>query len=172
MDDHGHSGITLHYGSVDAAYATRLATTPPEQDGPVWMVNVMSYRDRADYADGRVTALSGREADDLYAPLGPLAAVGARVVLFADVDAQFLSDEPRWDRVAVVRYPTRRSFVDMQALPEFADLHVHKDAGMDRTIILGAGRSRRRRCRRTRRTGSTCRTRRRPTTARSWCCTC
>ena len=136
MDDHVHSGITLRYGSIDDTYATRLATTAPEQDGPVWMVNLMSYRDRADYADGRESALTGREADDLYAPLGPLAAVGARVVLFADVDAQFLSDEPRWDRVAVVRYPTRRSFVDMQALPEFADLHVHKEAGMDRTIIL------------------------------------
>ena len=130
------AALTVRYGHIDQEYATRLATTPPELDGPVWMINLMSYRDRAEYADGRPTTLTGREADDLYAPLGPLTAVGARVVLFADVDQQLLGDRPRWDRVAVVRYPTGRSFLQMQALPEFAGLHQHKDAAMAQTIIL------------------------------------
>ena len=35
------------YGQRDAVYATRLATTPPEEDGPVWMVNLMKYREKA-----------------------------------------------------------------------------------------------------------------------------
>jgi len=129
--------ITVRYGSIDSGYATRLATTPPEQDGPVWMVNLMSYRPLAEYADGRATTLTGRDADDEYAPLGPLAAVGAQVVLFADVEDQLLGDAPRWHRVGVVKYPTRRSFIEMQSLPEFAALHDHKDAGMAHTIILG-----------------------------------
>ena len=137
MDAEEHSGITVSYGIIDPGYAARLATTPPDQDGPVWMVNLMSYRERARYADGRETSLTGREADDLYAPLGPLAAVGAEVVLFADVEAQFLQAEPRWDRVAVVKYPARKAFIDMQSLPEFAALHEHKEAGMERTIIAG-----------------------------------
>ena len=135
--DSGSSARTVRYGSIDPQYATRLATTPPERDGPVWMVNLMSYRDRAEYADGRETTLTGRDADDRYAPLGPLAAVGARVVFFAEVESQLLGSDPRWDRVAVVQYPTRRSFIEMQLLPEFAELHEHKDAGMARTIILG-----------------------------------
>lgn len=127
----------LRYGTIDPTYARRLATTPAEEDGPVWMINLMAYRPRADYADGRSAGLTGREADDRYAPLEALAAVGAEVALFADVDDQLLGDAPRWDRVAVVKYPTRRAFIDMQARPEFVEKHAHKEAGMAQTIILG-----------------------------------
>ena len=68
---------TPRYGTVDRDYGMRLATTPPNEDGPVWMVNLMKYREVADYADGRESAISGREADDLYTPRESLAAVGA-----------------------------------------------------------------------------------------------
>lgn len=68
-------------------------------------------------ADGRVSDISGREADDLYSPLDSLAAVGARPVFFGEVDQRLLGDGTEWDRVGVVEYPTRRSFIDMQALP-------------------------------------------------------
>ena len=125
------------YGSVDREYGIRLATTPPEDDGPVWMVNLMKYRDVADYADGRESTISGREADDLYTPLGPLAAVGAEIVFAGEVEQQLLGDAPIWDRVGVVKYPTRRSFIEMQSRPEFQTSHAHKDAGMEQTIVMG-----------------------------------
>jgi len=125
------------YGTIDPGYATRLATTPPADDGPVWMVNLMRYRERAVYADGRRSDISGREADDLYSPVDVLAAIGAEPVFFADVEAQLLGDPPPWERVAVVKYPTRRSFVEMQSRPDFVERHVHKEAGMAATIIMG-----------------------------------
>lgn len=31
------------YGTVDRDYGMKLATTPPEVDGPVWMINLMRY---------------------------------------------------------------------------------------------------------------------------------
>jgi len=129
--------LTARYGTVDRAYGRRLATTPPELDGPVWMINLLAYRAQAEYADGRASSASGREADDAYAPLESLAAVGAEVALFADVDTQLLGDSPRWDRVGVVRYPTRRSFIEMQSRPDFVTQHAHKDAGVSQTIVLG-----------------------------------
>lgn len=125
------------YGTINTDYGMRMATTPPEDDGPVWMVNLMKYREVADYADGRETTISGREADDIYAPLDSLAAVGAAPVFFDDVDQQLLGDETVWDRVAVVKYPTRKSFIDMQSLPSFRESHQHKDAGMEFTIVMG-----------------------------------
>jgi len=128
---------TIRYGEIDPEYLERLVSTPPEDDGPVWMVNLMQYRDVADYADGRESTISGREADDTYAPFGPLAAVGAEIVFVAEVADQLLGDAPKWDRVAVVKYPTRRSFVEMQARPDFRELHEHKDAGMASTIVAG-----------------------------------
>ena len=102
------------------------------------MVNLMQYRDVAEYADGRESTISGREADDMYAPIGPIAAVGAEIVFFAEVADQLLGDAPKWDRVAVVKYPTRRSFVEMQNAADFRELHEHKDAGMEATIVAGA----------------------------------
>lgn len=124
------------YGQVDREYGRRLATTPPDEDGPVWMVNLMSYREQAVY-DGAGSDVTGREADDRYAPVDVLADIGARVAFVADVSDQLLGDSPRWDRVAVVRYPTRRSFIDMQARPDFQEKHVHKEAGMAETIVAG-----------------------------------
>ncbi|MEM8745264.1 MAG: hypothetical protein AAF945_06665 [Actinomycetota bacterium] len=125
------------YGQIDEAYGMRLATTPPDDDGPVWMVNLMKYRERAEYADGRDTELSGREADDEYTPLGPLAAVGAEIVFVGDVADQFLGESPRWDRVAVVKYPTRAAFIAMQRRTDFQEAHQHKEAGMAETFVIG-----------------------------------
>ncbi len=125
------------YGQVDRDYGLRLATTPPDEDGPVWMVNLMKYREVAEYADGRASGISGREADDLYAPLGPLAAIGAEIVFVGDVEQQLLGDDTVWDRIGVVKYPTRKAFIDMQSRADFQEQHHHKDAGMASTIVMG-----------------------------------
>ena len=125
------------YGLVDREYGIRLATTSPSDDGPVWMVNLMKYREVADYVDGRKTTISGQEADDLYSPIDSLTAVGAEIVFLGDVDQQLLGDNTVWDRIAVVKYPTRRSFIEMQSRSEFQESHKHKDAGMDKSIVMG-----------------------------------
>jgi hypothetical protein len=131
------AGDETEFGQIDASYGRTLATTPPEDDGPVWMVNLMKYRDVAVYTDGRPSTISGREADDRYAPLSVLADLGAEVVFFGDVEHQLVGDEPTWDRIGVVKYPTRRSFLEMQSRPDFMELYAHKEAGMESTIIIG-----------------------------------
>ena len=125
------------YGKVDHEYGMRLATTAPDDDGPVWMINLMAYKEQAEYEDGRETSLTGREADDEYTPYGPLAAVGAEIVFAADVEDQYIGDTPKWDRIAIVKYPTRRSFIEMQQRPDFQKAHEHKEAGMSETIVIG-----------------------------------
>ncbi len=125
------------YGTVDRDYGMRLATTPPGEDGPIWMVNLMKYHEVARYGDEASGSVSGREADDRYSPIDVLADIGAEPVFFADVDTQLLGDAPRWDRVGVVKYPTRRSFIEMQSRPDFEAKHVHKEAGMEATIVSG-----------------------------------
>ncbi len=128
---------TIRYGTPNVEYARKMANTAPDDDGPVWMVNLMKYREVAEYADGRQSTISGRKADDAYSPMESLAAIGAELVFVGDVDQQLLGDEPTWDRIAVVKYATRKSFIDMQSLPSFQKSHHHKDAGMEATIIMG-----------------------------------
>ena len=73
------------YGTIDHEYGHKLATTDPADDGPVWMVNLMKYKEVADYGDGADSGRSGRDADDEYTPTGPLKAVGAEIVYVAEV---------------------------------------------------------------------------------------
>jgi hypothetical protein len=125
-------------GTVDYAYAGQMATTPPEDDGPVWMVNFMRYKERADYGEAGDSGISGREADDRYAPVGVLRSIGADIAYFGDVIGPDAGTDPEWHRMAVVRYPTRKSFIDMQSRADFKEKAVHKEAGMDVTIIMCA----------------------------------
>src|SRR4051812_24955509 len=97
------------------------------------MLNLMKYRAAADYGAGGEDAVSGREADDRYAPVDVLTSIGAAVCFVADV----VHGSEDWDRIGVVRYPTRRSFIEMQSRDDFQEKHVHKEAGMDHTIVMG-----------------------------------
>ena len=45
-------------------------------------------------------------------------------------------DGTPWDRVGIVRYPSRRAFLAMQQRDDFKQKHVHKDAGMEFTIVM------------------------------------
>lgn len=122
------------YGTIDKQYAITLATHEPESDGPIYMVNLMKYRAVAAYGDGSQGVASGREADDKYNPSSVLNKIGADMLFVGDVVSTDFGVGD-WDRIAVVRYPTRRSFVEMQQRKDFAEKHVHKAAGMERTII-------------------------------------
>jgi len=127
---------TITYGNVDEEYAAKLAEIAPELDGPVWMVNLMKYRDMAVYEDGRESTITGAEADALYAPFEIFRELGASLVLYAEVEATLLGDGQDWDAVAVVNYPSRQAFLAMQERPDYLDRHAHKAAGMERTIIM------------------------------------
>jgi lysophospholipid acyltransferase (LPLAT)-like uncharacterized protein len=95
----------------------------------------MKYHEVAQYSSSDAPQVSGREADDKYNPASILNKIGADIVFVADVTKNHIGDED-WDRIAIVRYPTRKSFIDMQQRKDFADKHEHKAAGMKRTTIV------------------------------------
>jgi hypothetical protein len=121
------------YGTINRDYGIQMVKTDPEVDTGIYMLNFMKYRETAIYAEGAEEGVSGREADDRYAPIDVLAAIGAHMCFLADVETA--SED--WDRIAVVRYASRRSFVEMQNRDDFRKKHVHKEAGMDHTTIMG-----------------------------------
>lgn len=125
------------YGTIDTEYGFFLATRPPEEDGPIYMVNLMKYHTVAQYSDGDgvESTISGKEADDRYNPTSILNKIGADVVFYGDVASNNKGTED-WDRIGIVRYATRKSFIDMQSRPDFGEKHVHKAAGMERTTLV------------------------------------
>ncbi|MEN9746909.1 MAG: hypothetical protein RL729_1381 [Actinomycetota bacterium] len=135
MSEEKTPNLKHKYGRIDLDYAAKLATTPPEQDGPIFMVNLMKYHEVAQYSSADAPQVSGREADDKYNPASILNKIGADIVFVADVTKNHIGDED-WDRIAIVRYATRKSFIDMQQRKDFAEKHEHKAAGMKRTTIV------------------------------------
>jgi hypothetical protein len=125
------------YGTIDKDYGMFLATRPPEEDGPIYMVNLMKYHEVAQYSEDGVVdqPISGKEADDRYNPSTVLNKIGANVVFYGDVVSNNFGTED-WDRIGIVRYATRKSFIDMQSRPDFGEKHVHKAAGMARTTLV------------------------------------
>ena len=131
-------GVRHPYGKADVKYAVRMMQLPPEEDGPVFMVNFMHYKKEADYGDSGEKGVSGREADDRYSPVDVLGKIGAYVAFHGDVVDQDGGSDVAWDRIGVVCYPTRKSFMDMQTRDDFKEKHVHKAAGMDKTFVIGS----------------------------------
>ena len=135
MADGEKSKLKHKHGRIDFDNVKHLATRPPEEDGPIYMVNLMKYHEVAQYDSTNAPKISGREADDRYNPASILNKIGASIVFVADVVKNHVGDED-WDRIAIVRYATRKSFIEMQERKDFAEKHEHKAAGMQRTTIV------------------------------------
>ena len=102
----------------------------------MWALNLMQYRERADYADGRESDLTGAEADEVYMPHEHLAAVGSRIILLAPVVHHLRGDDRRWDRIAIAQYRDRMAMIEMNSSEAFQVDEQHKDAAMQFTIVM------------------------------------
>ncbi|MDA8752697.1 DUF1330 domain-containing protein [Halieaceae bacterium] len=101
--------------------------------GPIYMVNLLKFRDKAAYPDGRDPELTGREAYQRYSTgvMQLLAGFGGGVVFSAEVSRLMLGEvEELWDQVAIARYPNRQAMLDMMLSEEYQAIHVHRDAGL------------------------------------------
>ena len=122
------------FGQINPAQMARMLN--PAEDGPFYMINLIQFREKAVYPDGRETDLTGQEANNLYRPIDILEEIGAEVVFTAQVEKMRLGDGTQWDQVAIARYPSRRAFLQMTQRPDFRARSIHKDAGVGKTIVM------------------------------------
>ncbi|MEM6692551.1 MAG: hypothetical protein AAF664_24190 [Planctomycetota bacterium] len=113
-----------------------MRSVSPDQDREFVMVNLIKFRAKAKYADGRKTDLTGQQANSLYAPIKYIANIGGRIEFVGHVNEQFGNLKPRWDEVGIVRYPSRTKFFEMVNNPEFEKRAIHKDAGLEVSQVL------------------------------------
>ena len=102
-------------------------------DGPFVMVNLLKFKPRAEYPDGRATDLSGAEAYAIYgeAVQQCIKDVGATAGFSGLVTGLLLGEvEDNWDMVALVEYPSLDAFRAMMMLPEYQKIAVHRSAGL------------------------------------------
>jgi uncharacterized protein (DUF1330 family) len=102
-------------------------------EGPIFMVNLLKFKERAACDDGRATDLSGREAYMIYGrAVGDLLPkFGGRAVFVGDVTFLALGRvEDLWDEVAIAMYPDRASMVRMSLSEDWRAIAVHRSAGL------------------------------------------
>lgn len=101
--------------------------------GPMVMVNLLKFKDKATYPDGRDPGLSGRDAYNRYgtAVVDCLKAVGGHVVYSGPVSGIMLGEvEELWDAVALAYYPSPQAMLQMVATPEYQAIEIHRYAGL------------------------------------------
>ena len=103
------------------------------------MLNLLKFRDKAIYKDGRPDDISGREAYQRYAtPMTKIVEREGGRVLFAGKIAGLVIGEvgQLWDLAAIMEYPSRAAFPRIVTLPEVAQISVHREAGLEGQLLI------------------------------------
>ena len=133
--------MPLSYLEIQMEYINATTKTDQQMEallkadngGPVCMVNLMKFREKAEYEDGRETDLSGIEAYQIYgAVTGSLIKeLGGDVVFTSVFNGMVVGEvEELWDVMAIAKYPTLQSFIDMVSSPEYLKAYHHRLAGL------------------------------------------
>ncbi len=105
------------------------ALTSRPADAPVLMVNLLKFN-----------TTGGLQSYQRYAAeVAPhLERVGATVRYAGTAPAVVIGDgeRPWWDAILIVEYPTPQAFIDMVTTPEYAKVHEHRAAALERGDLI------------------------------------
>ena len=110
-----------------------------DSGGPIYMLNLLKFRDKAAYADGRATTLSGEEAYAIYgrAVSRMVLEAGGKLVFSGRVEGTMVGVvEDSWDSVAIMMYPSLAVMGQITGSAAYAEIHVHRDAGLAGQILI------------------------------------
>jgi uncharacterized protein (DUF1330 family) len=105
----------------------------PGAEGPICMVNLLKFKVKAEYEDGRETDLTGREAYELYETgvKKLLQGIGGYIGFEGDVERLMLGEvEELWDLVALAVWPSRQAMFEVMQSPQMQEISVHRSAGL------------------------------------------
>ena len=106
---------------------------------PVSMLNLLKFKEHAEYADGRTSELSGAEAYSLYGEkMAPFViSKGGRLVFGGRAEHLMLGEvDELWDTVAIMEYPSKEAFVEIVSAPEVGEFSVHRSAGLAGQLLI------------------------------------
>jgi len=99
----------------------------------IHMVNLLTFKNKADYNDGRQTDLTGEEAYQIYAKevQEHLRKVGGKMIFSGEVSRLVLGEvEELWDWVAIAEYPNKKAMRSMIMDKEYQKSEEHRSAGL------------------------------------------
>jgi uncharacterized protein (DUF1330 family) len=106
---------------------------------PVVMLNLLKFRVKAQYPDGRETDLTGAQAYAIYAEAmrNIVEREGGKFLFVADVKYLAVGEvESHWDIVGLVEYPSPTLFVKIATSSEVAAIGLHRAAGLEGQLLI------------------------------------
>ena len=103
------------------------------------MLNLLKFKDKAVYEDGRPTTFTGKEAYDIYAKevRSHLKKVGGEIILGGEIARLMLGQvEDLWDVAAVAGYPSRAAMLEMMMDGDYRESEAHRSAGLEGQLNL------------------------------------
>tara|TARA_Y100001936_G_scaffold161692_1_gene157924 strand:- start:2021 stop:2428 length:408 start_codon:yes stop_codon:yes gene_type:complete len=116
-----------------------LEFTEGDTDTPIYMFNLLKFREEAKYEDGRKTDLSGKEAYAIYGSevMKHLNKVGGEHIFSGIISRIMIGEvEELWDWIAIVKYPSRKAMLKMISDPEYLNSEKHRSAGLKGQLNL------------------------------------
>tara|TARA_B100001173_G_scaffold181575_1_gene156721 strand:- start:388 stop:813 length:426 start_codon:yes stop_codon:yes gene_type:complete len=104
------------------------------EDQPIFMVNLLKFKQKAEYPDKRETNLTGEEAYAIYGQevKEHLAKVGGKPIFGGNVERLMLGEvEDLWDKIAIAMYPSRKAMLEMIMDPDYIKSAQHRVAGLE-----------------------------------------
>ncbi|MCP5065049.1 MAG: DUF1330 domain-containing protein [bacterium] len=105
----------------------------PGPEGPIYMLNLLRFKDKAEYEDGRETDLTGAQAYGIYtdAVSQLLPEFGGKGMFSASIERLMLGEvEDLWDKVAIAMYPSRAAMMEMMQSKQMREIGMHRAAGL------------------------------------------
>jgi uncharacterized protein (DUF1330 family) len=103
------------------------------------MLNLLKFREKAVYKDGRADNISGREAYMRYAAemTKIVEREGGKILFTGRIAGLVIGEvENMWDVAAIMEYPSRAAFQKIVTLPEVAEIGVHREAGLEGQLLI------------------------------------
>jgi len=103
------------------------------------MLNLLKFREKAVYKDGRPDDISGREAYQRYvnAMTKIVEREGGRLLFAGRIEGVVIGEiEGVWDVAAIMEYPSRAAFQRIVTLPEVQEISVHREAGLEGQLLI------------------------------------
>lgn len=118
-------------GYVDPTKETFAEFKNNDRSGPIQMLNLVRFREKAAYPDGRDTtgadayAAYGRESFPVFSGLG------GRIVWRGGFELMLIGpNDERWDECFIAEYPSVAAFVQMIRDPIYREAVKHRQAAV------------------------------------------
>ena len=118
---------------------TKAFLAHPKSAGPVFMLNLLKFKDQAEYDSGE--QVSGREAYARYAKafgemLRESGIEGVETVFGGNANAVLIGEGEGWDAVALVRYPDAATMFATVSSDAYRSIHFHRKAGLEGQMLI------------------------------------